>query len=107
MLEMVTLTRWCFFQRQWLQWPQDAIFINRVHMVGRHACLFRRARRKARPAGKGRAHLLQVQGVRILPTTVSECKVLIILVGAGRFERPTPCAQGMIVPQYRELLAYT
>ena len=32
---------------------------------------------------------------------------MILLVGAGRFERPTPCAQAMKVTRYRELLKYT
>jgi hypothetical protein len=43
----------------------------------------------------------------ILKGAINGCKRLILLVGAGRFERPTPCAQVMTVPQYRELLAYT
>ena len=34
--------------------------------------------------------LLPDTQVRDVPT----CKLLISLVGAGRFERPTPCAQG-------------
>jgi hypothetical protein len=28
---------------------------------------------------------------------LNTCKLLILLVGAGRFERPTPCAQGRSV----------
>ena len=35
-------------------------------------------------------------------TTVESCgKTLILLVGAGRFERPTPCAQGRCATRLR------
>ena len=37
----------------------------------------------------------------ILKGAVNGCKLLILLVGAGRFERPTPCAQGRCATRLR------
>ena len=36
----------------------------------------------------------------ILEGAVNGPKCLILLVGAGRFERPTPCAQDMLIPSF-------